>query len=117
MEWSHLWSAIGDSNSNHNIKWVSFSIFNNDVKVAALREYACVDQLIFRFLTTAIVICSDKICIWKSSLWVLVQSFHIRMSRRIVKKEIILFHILPMIAFSIRQAKESLFQNWIGLVP
>src|SRR6266566_3220174 len=117
MKRSCLWPTIADSNTYHDVKWVCFSIFKSNVEVAAFREDARVDQFIFRFLTTAIVIRFDKIFIGKGVLRVFVQSLHIRMSWGIVEKEIIFFDILPMVAFRIRQAEEPFLQNWIGLVP
>src|SRR6266481_1931366 len=39
------------------------------------------------------------------------------MSRRAVKVEVILFDILTMVAFAIRQSEETLFENWIVAIP
>src|SRR5882672_3678442 len=39
------------------------------------------------------------------------------MRRRAVKIEVILFDILTMVAFAIRQSEETLFENWIVAIP
>src|SRR5437660_11708965 len=60
---SCLWSTIADSNTYHDVKWVCFGIFKSNVKVAAFREDARVDQLILRFPILELVVVLLKIVI------------------------------------------------------
>src|SRR5260221_5991300 len=50
-------------------------------------------------------------------LRVFVERLHVRMGRRVVEKEVVFLHILPVVALGVRQTKEPFFEDGIGFVP
>src|SRR3989441_703551 len=86
-------------------------------EVAVLREDARVDQFVFGFLATPIAIGGDKVVIGKRTLWIFIERLHKRVGRRVVEKEVVFLHILPVVAFRVCQTKEPFFEDGISLVP
>src|SRR5205807_9543957 len=93
-----LRSAVGDAHADQYVEWVDFGVFHADIEVAVFREDARVDQFVFGFLATPIAIRSDKVVIGKRTLWVFVERLHIRVGWRVVEKEVVFLHILPVVA-------------------
>ena len=48
---------------------------------------------------------------------ILVQILHVRVSRCAIEVEVVLFHVLAMVAFAVGQPEEPLFQDRIFSVP
>src|SRR5438094_5444324 len=117
MERCCIWAVIGSSDANKYIFWINLGILDSDIEVAVLCKDTGVDQLIFRLASSAATILRHQISMRESALRILVQGLHIRMSRGIVKKVIVFFHILTVIAFWTCQTEEPLLENRVGLIP
>jgi hypothetical protein len=59
----------------------------------------------------------DEFAVRKPTLGILVQSLHVRVRRSRIQIEVILLHILTMVAFIARKAKEAFFEDRIAAIP
>jgi hypothetical protein len=59
MNWRWVWSPVNHRDAAQNIFLISFGIFDDNIKVPAFIEYIlqCINQLIFWFLATPVLIC------------------------------------------------------------
>ncbi|HEX6478176.1 MAG TPA: hypothetical protein VF043_04975 [Ktedonobacteraceae bacterium] len=93
-----LQSAVGSAHADQYVERVDFGIFYTDIEVAVFRKDACVDQLVFGFLTAPVAIRGDKIVIGKRALRVFVEGLHVRVGRGVVEKEVVFLHIFSVVA-------------------
>src|SRR5438876_4029312 len=108
---------IGCADTDQYVQRVNFGIFHGDIEVAVFGEDAGVDQFVFGFLLPAMAICCDKVSIGVGPLWIFIQGFHVGMGGSVVEKEIVLLHILTVIALRVRQTEEAFLQDGVSLVP
>src|SRR5262245_55334595 len=59
----------------------------------------------------------DELVIRVGQLRILIQVFHIGMGRVAINLELILLHILAVVAFAIGQTKQTLFDNRVLTIP
>src|SRR5262249_31100286 len=106
-------SPVVDRDADQNIFRSSFGILDKNIEVAIVIEDASVDQFVFMIFSSPFFVCGDDVIVGISRMWILVEVLHVGVSRRAVQIEVIFLHILPVVAFAIREAEEALFQNWI----
>jgi hypothetical protein len=116
MDSSGLRSPVVNGDLHQDIVDLRFGIFDVTIEIAVIVEHACVKQLIFRACSVFFVF-FHQFQIRECFLWVFVEESAIGMGRRGIKMEIELFHVLAVVAFSIGQTKESLFQYRVFPVP
>jgi hypothetical protein len=87
-----------------------FPFFDKDVKITVVIEDAGVQKFELEALATALSVLVQKPFAGVPGLRVLVQILQVGMRRRAVKVEVILLHILPVIAFARRHAEGPLAQ-------
>src|SRR5947207_9592616 len=97
MQWRCIWTAICSTNADEDILRIDFGILDRDIEEAIFRKNACVDQLVFGFTAPATTILCHQFSIREGTLRILVEGLHIRMGGGVVKKVVVLLHILPMI--------------------
>src|SRR5277367_805036 len=110
-------SSIAHSDPDQNVLWRLLRILHKYVEVAIGIEDAGVQKFIFRVAAIAAFTGLDQVTIGKRRLRIFVQILHVRMSRRAIQVEVILFDILTVVAFAVCQSKQALFEYWILAVP
>src|SRR5215475_2987598 len=86
--------AIDRAEADQDILDVSLGVFDEDVEITILIEYACVEEFVFQVFTPSAARLFDELFVWKSGLRIFVQEFHVRMSRRRIEVKVILLHVL-----------------------
>ena len=90
----------------------------NDVEVAVLVEDAGVDQFELAVLLAPRRRFSSTSCAYgNSALRVLVEVLHVGVRRRAVEVEVVLLHVLAVVALVAGQAEEALLEDRVALVP
>jgi hypothetical protein len=92
-------------------------VFDEHVEVAVGVEDSRVEQLVFRFAATACAVLLHQVRIRKSRLRVLVQELHVGMGRRAVEVEVVLLHVLAVVALAVGEAEQPFLQDRVAPVP
>ena len=114
---SRLRSAITHADLDQDVLRRLLGILHKHVEVAIVIEDARVEQLVFHVAAVAPFIRLDQIVIRKRGLRILVQILHVRMGRRAVEVEVILFDVLAVVAFAVGQPEEAFLEYRVFAVP
>ena len=117
MELCRFGPPVKDVNGDEYVLRRVLGIFNKDVEVAIVVEHTGVDQLVFRLLAASRTAGLQQVAIGKGRLRVLVEVFHVGVSRRAVQVEIVLFHIFAVVALAVGQAKQPLLEDRVPAIP
>src|SRR5207253_10436762 len=88
-----------------------------NIKVAIIVENAGIQKLVLELLPTTRLIGTHQVVVGIGRLRVLVERLHIGMGGRAIEVEVVLLHVLAVIALGVSESKQSLFQDGILLVP
>src|SRR6185437_7741415 len=87
------------------------------VEIPAIGENAGIEQLILELMPVALAIGRHELGIGIGLLWIFVEIAHVGMCRRIVEVEVVLLHILAVIAFGIGETEQALLEDRVLAVP
>src|SRR5271166_6095004 len=110
-------SAIRYRNFDENVLGAGLRVFHKYIEISIVVECACIEQFELCLILAALPVLLDQLAVGKRCLGILVEVLHVGMRWRRVEIEVVLLHILAVITFISCQAKKSLFQDWIMLVP
>ena len=92
-------------------------VLDEDVEVAVVVEDAGVEQLVLHLVAGAPAVRLHQIGVGIGRLRVLVEVLHVRVRRRAVEVEVVLLHVLAVVAFAVGQPEEPLLEDRILAVP
>ena len=98
---------------------VDLRVLDLDVEIAARFERIAerVDQLELRVVPPAPPVLGDEFAVGESDLRVLVEHPHVAVRRRAVEVEVVLLHVLAVVALVAGQPEEALLEDGVALVP
>ena len=117
MQFCRPRSPVGGRDPHQDVFRALFGILHKNVEIPVAIEYACVEEFILHVATVAPLVCPDQIRVGKCRLRVLVEVLHVGMSRRAVEVEVVLLHILSVVALAVAQSEEPLLENRVLAVP
>ena len=109
--------AIVDADPDQHVLRGGLGILDDDVEVAVAVEDAGVDELVLELVPRPLAIRRHEVVVGIGRLGVLVEILHVRVSRRAVEVEVILFDVLAMVALAIGQPEQPLLENRVRAVP
>ena len=92
-------------------------VLHEDVEVAVVIEDAGVEELILHLVPGAPAVRLHQVGVGKGRLRVLVEVLHVRVGRRAVEVEVVLLHILAVVALAVGQPEEPLLEDRVLAVP
>src|SRR5277367_1562223 len=110
-------AAIVRGNPHQHIIDSRLSVFDEHVEISILIEYPGVEQFVFRGIDSVLSILGAELRIGISRLRILVKHFQVRMRGGCIQVVVELFDVLTVIAFTVGQTEQTLFENGITLVP
>ena len=110
-------SAVLDRDLDEDVFGRGLGVFDEHVEVAVLIEHARIEQLVLELRAPALLVRLDDVLVRVGCLRILVQVLHVRVRGRGVDVEVVLLHVLAVVAFAVRQSKQSLLQDRVALVP
>ena len=87
------------------------------VEIAIAVEDTCVQQLVFHIVASAMLVRPNQVIIRKGCLRVLVQVLHVRTRWCAVQVEVILLDVLTVVTLAVGQAKETILEGRVLLIP
>src|SRR5215510_985096 len=110
-------STIRDTDPNENVLAIGLRVLDKHVEISVLVEHACIQQFEFRLVLSAATIFFDQSSIGILLLRILVEVLHVRMRRRAIDIEVVLFNVFTVIAFTSGETKQPLLENGIFSIP
>src|SRR5580698_1883713 len=92
-------------------------ILDKNVEVAVLVEHACFQKLKLKSTAAPFSILIQKPLVGERSLWVFIEVLHVGVGGSAVDVEVVLLHILAVVALAGSEAEGALFQDGILPVP
>ena len=117
MQRCSVWPAVAHADSDEDIVRRGLGVLYEDIEISIVIEHAGIDQFVLWVSPAALVIRSNKIVVRIGLLRVFVEAFHVRVGRRGIEVEVVLLHILPVIALAIGQAEQSFLEDRVLLIP
>ena len=99
MERCGVGPAVVRGDPDRQVLRIGLGVLDEDVEVAIAIEYPGIEQLVLGTLSGAALVVLDELAIRKRGLRILVEQAHVRVGRRVVDVEIVLLHVLAVIAF------------------
>ncbi len=112
-----LGPAVVGGDAHQQVLGPGLGIFDEDVEVAVVVEDAGVQQFVLRLQAAAALVLLQQLLVGEGLLRVLVQKLHVRVRGRVVEVEVVLLHVLAMVALGAAQAEQPLLQYRVGAVP
>ena len=92
-------------------------VFHEHVEISVFGEDAGVEQLVFGLVARASPVGLYQVRIGILALRILVEVLHVRVRRRAVDVEVVLLHILAVVALAVGEPVQALLQDGITTVP
>src|SRR5688572_27012480 len=117
MQVGSVRSPVDRRDPHQDVFGGALCVLHEHVEIAVLMEHAGVEQLVLHLVTAAPAVRLQQVGVRIGGLRVLVEVFHVRVRRRAIEVEVVLLHVLAMVAFVVGQPEEPLFENRILAVP
>ena len=115
MGWGR--ATIDGRDPDRDILLVDLRILHRDVEEPVVVEDAGVDEFILGALAGTATVFGNEVGVGKDLLRILVEQAHEGMRRQVVDVEVVVFHVLAMIALERSDAEEPLLQVVVVAVP
>src|SRR5882757_1873061 len=117
MKRGWLRSPIADADLDQDVGRPLLGILDEDVEVAIALEDAGVEQLVLHVLAATLAIRDDQVAVGVGLLRIFVEELHVRMGGRAIEVEVVLLHVLAVIALAVGQAEHALLEDRVLAVP
>ena len=112
-----LGPAIVDADLDQDVFGRFLGVFHEHVEITVLVEDARVEQFVLELLAAPSAIGFDQVVVRVGRLRILVEVLHVRVRRRAVEIEVVLLHVLAVIALAVGQAEQPLLEDGVLAVP
>jgi hypothetical protein len=103
--------------ADENVLGTRLCVFDEDVEIAVLVEHTRVEQLVLPVVAAARPTGLRQVSVGEARLRVLVEELQVRVGRRAVDVEVVLLHVLAVVAFAVGEAEEAFLQDRVLFVP
>ena len=117
MQFGRFRSPVGRRDLHQDVFRTGFGVLHEDVEVAVVIEDAGVEEFILHLVAVAPAVRLHQVGVGKGRLRVLVEVLHVRVGRRAVEVEVVLLHILAVVALAVGQSEEPFLENRVLAVP
>ena len=109
--------AIVDGDADQHVLRTRLGVLDEHVEVAVAVEDAGIEQLVLELLARPAPVGLDQVPVGKLALRVLVQVLHVRVRGRAIEVEVVLLHILAVVALAVGEPEQALLEDRVALVP
>ena len=110
-------SAVGRGDLHQDVVGRALGVLDEHVEVPVVVEDAGIEQLVLHVVARALAVRPYKVAVGIGRLRVLVEIFHVRVGRRAIEVEVVLLHVLAVVALAVGQPEEPLLEDGILAVP
>ena len=112
-----LGAAVADGDAGQQVGRAGLGVVDLDVEVAAVVEDAGVQQLVLRVTEATGPVGRQQVVVREGRLRVLVPPAHPRVGGHVVDVEVVLLHVLAVVALGVGQAEQALLEDRVLTVP
>ena len=116
-EASGLGPAIVHRDPDEHVFGAALRVLHEHVEVPVFVERPRVQQLVLEVLARTRPVGLDKVPVRVFPLGILVEVLHVGVRGRAVEVEVVLLHVLAVVALAVGQAEQPLLENRVALVP
>ncbi len=117
MQGRRLGATVHRLDPDQEVLRSRLGVLDEDVEVAVLVEGAGVQQLVLQLVLSARGVGPEQVLVREPALRVLVEVLHVRVGRRAVEVEVVLLHVLAVVALGVGQPEQALLEDGIAAVP
>ena len=117
VEGRRVRSPIVHRDADQDVLGRGLGVLHDHVEVAVLVEHAGVEQLVLHLVPPPIPVGPHQVVVRVRLVGILVEVLHVRVGRRGVEVEVVLLHVLAVVALAVGQAEEPLLQDGVLAVP
>ena len=117
VQFSRVRPPVGCRDPHEDVFRTGFGVLHEDVEVAVVIEDAGVEQFILHLVAGAAAVRLHQVGVGIGRLRVLVEVLHVRVGRRAVEVEVVLLHVLAVVALAVGEPEEPLLEDRILAVP
>jgi hypothetical protein len=110
-------AAVRRRDADQRIVRASLRVLDKDVEITVIVEDARIEQLILHLAAAAAPVGLDQVFVRKRALRVLVEPLHVGVGRRGIEVEVVLLHVLAVVALAVGQAEQALLEDGVFPVP
>ena len=110
-------SAVGRGDLHQDVIGRAFGVLDEHVEVPVVVEDAGIEQLVLHVVARALAVRPYQVAVRIGRLRVLVEILHVRVGRRAIEVEVVLLHVLAVVALAVGQSEEPLLEDRILAVP
>ena len=117
MQVGRVRSPVDRRDAHEDVFGRRLRVLHEHVEIAVVIEHAGVEELVLHVVPGAPAVRLHQVGVRIRRLGVLVEVLHVRVRWRAIEVEVVLLHVLAMVAFAVGQPEEPLFENRILAVP
>ena len=110
-------APVGHSDHGDQVFWAGLGVLHVHIEITVIGEHARVEQLVLEVVARPLPVGAHEVVVRVGRLGIFVEQVHVGVSRGVVDVEVILLHVLAVIALRIGEAKEPLLQDRVSAVP
>ena len=104
-------SAVGRGDLHQDVVGRALGVLDEHVEVPVVVEDAGIEQLVLHVVARALAVRPYKVAVGIGRLRVLVEILHVRVGRRAIEVEVVLLHVLAVVALAVGQPEEPLLED------
>src|SRR5215510_10214426 len=108
---------VADTDLDQDVFGCVLGVLDKHIEVAISVEDAGVQQLIFPIDTGEPLTGLDEVVVWKYPLRILIQVFHVRVSRGAIEVKVVFLDIFTVVALAVCESEQAFFEDGISTVP
>ncbi len=112
-----LRAAIADVNRDEQVLGIGLRVFDLDIEIAVFGKDARIQQLELRRILPTPPVLLHQLRIREFRLRVLVEEAHVGVCGRAIEIEVVLLHVLAVVALVAAQAEQAFFEDRITTIP
>ena len=117
MQFGRVRSPVDRRDLHQDVFRTGLGVLHEDVEVPVVVEDAGVEQLVLDLVPGTPAVRLHQVGVGKRRLRILVEILHVRVRRRAVEVEVVLLHVLAVVALAVGQSEEPLLEDRILPVP
>ena len=110
-------AAVGERDAHQHVFGTVLRVLDVHIHVAVVVEHARVEQLVLEVESAAGAVRGEQVVVGELDERVLVPVLEVRARRRGVEVEVVLLHVLPVVALGVGQPEGALLEDRVGAVP
>src|SRR5471030_2644380 len=117
VERRRLGTAVENCDTDRYVVRRGLGILHKDIEIPVFAEDPGIDQLVLRVQTAAPTVLLPDPLVWEFGLRILIQAFHVRVSRGVVQVEVAFLDVLAVVALGAGESEQAFLKERVAADP